>query len=351
MALTKHTILITLACAVLFSCSEDPATPPQPEPLASEIDFSADFSSDDGWVDESGGSFYIRGDALECEIDRSKRQRYYHPIERYQGDFTLEFDFKLESRRDIVWLEVGLAERLDGALSDPLNDPIGAFVRFGQAYERDYDKPRYVMPVAHYGEQAAYAGSDPQDLATYIDFPVRTWMHARLEVLGRFWRLTIEENATVVAMQTGSFPGTFGPYNYVYVGNPDEEDYQEGYAIVDNLTASSNVDWTEPCPDFPCEGPPDDPMPEVGNLGGNPAYFDEPFTVFWQDVWTGCGGYEIMLSGSDGSFEIIDVLDGASTEITIPRPGCAELGEYFIRVRSFGDRAVRRECTRRPTWS
>jgi hypothetical protein len=62
-------------------------------------------------------------------------------------------------------------------------------------------------------------------------------------------------------------------------------------------------------------------------------YFDEPFTLQWDHVWMGCGGYEIAFM--DRALLSFDVVNGGSATLTIPRSGCETIAEYIVRLRSY----------------
>ena len=103
---------------------------------------------------------------------------------------------------------------------------------------------------------------------------------------------------------------------------------------LDNLRITDEVEWQNPCP-TPCTTPPTDPMPTpTGLVLPDSIYFGEPFELHWDDVWTGCGGYEISFD-YQGAFETFDVASGSATTITIPRPGCETVSECVILLRSY----------------
>jgi Tol biopolymer transport system component len=57
-----------------------------------------------------------------------------------------------------------------------------------------------------------------------------------LEVNGTSWRLTVKDSrGQQVGRRTGSFPAGFGVYKYIYIGNPDNEDWPEGNGYLDNF--------------------------------------------------------------------------------------------------------------------
>jgi outer membrane protein assembly factor BamB len=115
-----------------------------------EIQLFDDFSSDIGWRDETSGDFTIRDGQLNWNAKRSKVQKMYIPIEEYSGNFQVNFDFQLAHRQNNVWLEVGLAESLTGAQNDPVNDPIGTFIKFGWIGGGTPYSVYYVIPLARY---------------------------------------------------------------------------------------------------------------------------------------------------------------------------------------------------------
>lgn len=92
-------------------------------------------------------------------------------------------------------------------------------------------------------------------------------------------------------------------------------------------------------PEDDCTTQPKDPLPIPTNLT-NPdtAYFDEPFTVSWDHVWTGCGGYEFEYRRAATSiWGTVDVSSGSETDVTIlkPSPPVNNPTSYEIRVRSY----------------
>ena len=242
---------LVLSATLLASCSDNPTKPSETK---GSLSFFDDFSSDIGWINETGGDFTISGGQLIWKADRSKVQRMYIPIAAYSGDFQMEFDFVLTHRENNIWLEVGLVESLAGGLNDPVNDPVGTFIQFG--WQGGDASSYYIFPMARYHDRPFYYGGDPRDYATYITYSEDNWFHLELEVVGRFWRLTVEsENEILVGQRTGSFPTSFGTYRYIYIGNSDDEDWPIGEGSVDDLQITDQVNWDDPCPDFPCATP------------------------------------------------------------------------------------------------
>lgn len=318
-----------LALMLIGSCSDDPTSPARTYTLA----FEDDFSSDLGWTDETDGRFVRQGGVLECWIDRSEVQKMYVPISPYHGDFEMEFDFRFDWGGGL-WLEIGLAQELSGALNDPVNDAIGAFVQLGRFGEYG---GCYVVPLARYRTQKAYrANFDAYDYQTFIEYSAGSWCHAKMEVVGRYWRLTLAERETGVKIgqKTGTFPAAFGLHKYIYIGNPDDEDWPQGRVSVDNLRFSNEVEWENPCP-APCATPPADPMPVPdGLIFPQELYFDEPFVLSWDNVWTGCGGYELWFDCNTGLMTF-DIVGGSETTITVPRPGCEVRTNCMLILRSY----------------
>lgn len=202
-----------------------------------KIQYSDDFSSDIGWTNETSGDFTIRDGRLNWNAKRSKVQKMYMPIEGYSGDFKVNFDFQLTHRQNNVWLEVGLAESLTGAQNDPANDPIGTFIKFGWIGGGTPYSVYYVIPLARYSNQGAYEGNfDFRNPSTYIAYTEDQWYSAMLEMSRTSWRLTVKDSrGQQVGQRTGSFPDGFGVYKYIYIGNPDNEDWPEGNGYLDNL--------------------------------------------------------------------------------------------------------------------
>lgn len=201
------------------------------------VPYFDDFSSDKGWTNETSGDFTIRDGRLAWNVKRDKVQKMYVPIEEYSGAFRLSFDFQLTYRQNNVWLEVGLAESLTGAQDDPANDPIGTFVKFGWVGGGTPYSVYYVIPLARYPDQSSYNGHfEPRAPSTYIAYTEDRWYNAVLEVIGTSWRLTVKDSSgRQLGERTGSFPAGFGVYKYIYIGNPDNEDWPEGNGYLDNL--------------------------------------------------------------------------------------------------------------------
>ena len=82
-----------------------------------------------------------------------------------------------------------------------------------------------------------------------------------------------------------------------------------------------------------------DPMPVPTGLS-NPVNgtFDQTFTLSWDHVWTGCGGYEVgYRRAATSTWVTIDVVSGSSADITIELPSGSvnDPTSYEIRVRSY----------------
>ncbi len=321
---------VLILSVFLGSCSDNPAVPRQ------GLSFSDDFSTGTGWVNDTDGAFFVQEERLYCEVRRDRVQKMYVPIPPYSGGFTMEFDFMWEASDGNVWLEAGLAESLSGALNDPVNDPVGAFLQIGRQTVYETGPGYYIFPLARYREDTFYRGGfDPGDFATYLSYTDDEWYHASLEVAGLYWRLTLADNVgKEIGRKTGTFPHPFGSFKYIYIGNPDDEDWAEGLVYLDNLRVSGEVDWENPCPS-PCSTPPADPMPvPTGLLVPDEIFFDEPFTLEWDHVWTGCGGYEVAFLCPSQTLGF-DAVSGSSATITIPRSGCETTTECLIQLRSY----------------
>jgi hypothetical protein len=322
--------LVVLIAAGFLSCGDNSTVPQQ------QLLFWDDFSTNTGWVNETDGAYFVRGERLLCQVRRDRVQKMYVPIPAYTGGFTMDFDFMWDRGDGNVWLEVGLAESLSGALNDPVNDPTGAFLQLGRQGPRDEGRSYYIFPLARYRDESFYHGGfDASDFVTYLSYSEDAWYHARLEVTGLHWRLTLaNDTGEEVGRKTGTFPHPFGSFKYVYIGNPDDEDWAEGLGYLDNLRLSGEVEWENPCPS-PCSSPPADPMPvPTGLVVPDQIYFDEPFLVQWDHVWTGCGGYEIAFL-CPRRLLTFDVVSGSTATITIPRSGCETTADCVVRLRSF----------------
>ncbi|UCH94770.1 MAG: PD40 domain-containing protein [Candidatus Aminicenantes bacterium] len=210
------------------------------------IQFSDDFSSNIGWLNETSGDFTIRDGRLNWNAKRSRVQKMYIPIEAYSGNFQMNFDFQLTYKQNNVWLEVGLAESLINAQNDPTNDPIGTFIKFGWIGGGTPYSVYYIIPLARYSNKGAYEGDfNFRNPSTYISYREDHWYNAMLEVNGNHWRLTVKNSkGQPVGQKKGSFPSGIGVYKYIYIGNPDNEDWPEGNGYLDNLNITTDkVSW------------------------------------------------------------------------------------------------------------
>ena len=213
-------------------------------PLHAQI-FSDDFSIDIGWTNETNGDFVISGGQLNWNVDRDIVQKMYVPIDPYTGDFQLEFDFQMTDRENNSWLDVGLAESLNGALADPTNDPVGTFVSCGWLGGGTSYSAYFVIPRVWYSDQDAYGGGfDYTDPSTYATFTEDAWYNVKLEVVGLNWRITLTNaSGEQVDQTTGVFPYAAGTYNYIYIGSSEDTDWPEANGYLDNLSVSDQVDW------------------------------------------------------------------------------------------------------------
>ncbi len=88
-----------------------------------------------------------------------------------------------------------------------------------------------------------------------------------------------------------------------------------------------------------CETPTPSTLPTPTNLS-NPSTgtFGESLTLGWDDVWTGCGGYDAEFRRAGGAaWTRIEIFSGSSVEINIPLPfgTVDDPTSYALRVRSF----------------
>ena len=98
--------------------------------------------------------------------------------------------------------------------------------------------------------------------------------------------------------------------------------------------ATSQLTSTGGCGTLP---PPMLPIP-TGLMNTANGSFGTPFTLNWNHVWTGCGGYEVQYRrGATSTFVSTEVTGGGTVQITIPLPPGAVNNptSYALRVRSF----------------
>jgi len=88
-----------------------------------------------------------------------------------------------------------------------------------------------------------------------------------------------------------------------------------------------------------CGTVPPDLLPVPTNLMNlATGSFGEPVAFTWEDVWTGCGGYEAEFRrAGDSSWITIQIPSGNGVELSIPLPAGAVSNptSYALRVRSF----------------
>ena len=83
--------------------------------VSSNLIFEDDFSSDKGWIDESGGNLYrdTTNQWLVYNTSRADTRRWLMPISMNSSNFQLEFRFNVTSHSGNGKMIVGLVETLD----------------------------------------------------------------------------------------------------------------------------------------------------------------------------------------------------------------------------------------------
>ncbi|MFC0878739.1 T9SS type A sorting domain-containing protein [Saccharicrinis sp. FJH2] len=209
------------------------------------LPFRDDFSTDKGWINETNGDFVINNDQVEWNADRDIVQKMYIPISEYEGDFELQFDYQITDRQSNIWLEVGLANAMSGAYSDPVNDPLGTFLTVGWTGGGTAYSAYYIRPGARYPDKETdQPYFDHTDPSTYLSFTEDEWYTIKMEVVGQNWRITVyDSNGNQTGQKAGLFSDPLNSYNYIYLCNSDDEDWPEGNGYLDNLSVTNEVSW------------------------------------------------------------------------------------------------------------
>jgi formylglycine-generating enzyme required for sulfatase activity len=197
--------------------------------------FRDDFSTDKGWINETGGRFYrdAANGWLSWNVDRSADLRYYIPITPFSSDFRLQVRLRATDWNSNDSLYIGLVENMEGP------HPVfatGAFFAFGW----HGGVGNKINPHIAFLDGTPPIGWDSYDPATYITYSLDRWYRVSYEIAGGTWSLTVfDDFGTEVGHLSGAMPSTHTAYHYVMLGNRLTDGAQPGFGLLDDLVVES----------------------------------------------------------------------------------------------------------------
>ena len=216
--------------------------------------FEDDFSSDQGWLDESDGAI-TRDDAEEVlvwQTDNESAQRALIPLDVEAGSVKFAFRVTVTDAGASGGVFIGLAEALSGAL-DNADAPTGVFV----ALNHTATGMTVAYPWITYADQAAQMAADLDDDTTTIDLgELGTWLNVELVIEAGTWTLSVaDDTGDQIGEISGAMNAEHAAYTHLIVfyegadwealsGQLDDVVVMAGAADLDDTAAEVPAD---PC--------------------------------------------------------------------------------------------------------
>jgi len=208
--------------------------------------FEDDFSTDkEGWISLPPGS--IAHDSSEnnvhWQVSRSSDQRMYHAIDPLNSDFKMSLDAVIDGASNNCYIDMGLLGDINDISKNNLYLRIG-YYGGGTPYHH-----WYACVTGKYNDGTAFTSLTGEvtpahdTLAGYAPINQGQWYSYELEKTGSIWHLNVFDKNTMSLIKsfTGTLSGTFSPFNYVYFGNSDTNDWPSANGKLDNLEIGNRV--------------------------------------------------------------------------------------------------------------
>jgi hypothetical protein len=185
-----------------------------------------DFSSDLGWIDESGGNLYrdTSNKWLVFNTNRGETRRWLMPISLSTTSFQLDFNLNVTSNYGNGKMIVGLIETLDNVSAWPGVASSGYFAHISQSAIGFFEK---------YDDDTLIYYPDP------LGFSQNSWYQVSIIVDVGNWSLTLFDNTgTLIDTQSGTLSNSHTGYSYIYLGLDNLSGFETLTGYVDDVSVS-----------------------------------------------------------------------------------------------------------------
>lgn len=198
----------------------DQSVPPKPvenapannEPVAdgkSSI-FADNFSTDEGWTDQSEGRVFRdkHWEALTWKTSRDTTTRYYIPLNMGTTNLTLSFRFNVFEFSGNGSLAFGLAEELQAPKQISEVNATGFFTRIAR-----FDNSNWIYPLAIFNDGTHFESSREN----WLNFPQdNTWYRVNIDINQTNWSVTLmDESDNSLGKLSGSLDEKHTEYRYL----------------------------------------------------------------------------------------------------------------------------------------
>lgn len=202
--------------------------------------FFDDFSTDLGWGDQTGGTFYRDPDRkwLVWQADRSLAQYYYYPLGIQTQHVTFGVGIQATEWANNCNLYFGLSD--GGIWANDSDWPSGVFVTMGWF---GGGVGNFIAPHILSQSTSDVVAWNSEDPSTYLPYELNYWYYITMTIDSGSWTLRLEDTYTgkEIGTLSGTLPADFPAFADFVIFSPYDGDWPTGSGAIEFVV----VEWQD----------------------------------------------------------------------------------------------------------